>query len=320
MPSTPDSLFFKDYEASAITGFCGNCLDREALKRPDPVWFQTQWARDDAACLIFCGDQPIVDISGDVPRAHFPTRCFELFNADLEATAFLGVDDDGRPLFASLARLDEAAVEAAGPYKVVNLRSLALQGELTPAGLGALAQGRSLLHWHAKHQFCANCGAPTAIAEGGYRRDCAACDHKHFPRTDPVAIWLTLSGDKCLLGRSGRFAETMYSCLAGFIEPGETIENAVRRENFEESGVRIGRVAYHASQPWPFPASLMVGCYAEALSSDIVMDEAELVDCRWFSRDELALMHRREHPDGLTTPPNISIAYRLISDYLARTE
>jgi len=316
MPTYPDSLFFNTYEASAITGFCGNDLNREALKRPDAAWFEEQWTRVDAKCLFFCGELPIMDMSGDVPSPYFPATSFDRFAGNRETTLFLGFGADERPLFGSLAGLDEEAVEAAGPYKLINLRSLAMQGFLTGADIGALAQGRSLVHWHAKHQFCANCGVATKIAEGGYRRDCDACDHKHFPRTDPVAIWLTLSGDKCLMGRSGRFADNMYSCLAGFIEPGETIEDAVRRENFEESGIRVGRVSYHASQPWPFPASLMVGCYAEALSTEIDMDEEELVDCRWFSRDEVALMQKGEHPDGLTTPPDFSIAYRIISDWV----
>lgn len=316
MSSHPDSLFFRTYEASAITGFCGNRLNREALKRPDAHWFEAQWSREDALCLFFCDDLPILDVSDETPNPYFPTSAFERFKGNRETTLFLGIDEENRPLFGSLAGLDEEAVEAAGPYKLINLRSLALQGFLTPADIGALAQGRSLVHWHQKHQFCANCGAGTTITEGGYRRDCAACDHKHFPRTDPVAIWLTVRGDECLMGRSGRFADNMYSCLAGFIEPGETIEDAVRRENFEEAGIKIGQVNYHASQPWPFPASLMVGCYAEALSTEIDMDEEELVDCRWFTRDEVALMQKGEHPDGLTTPPGMSIAYRIISDWV----
>ena len=305
MPLHSDSLFFNSYEASAITGFCGNRLNREALHRPDRAWFETQWARNDANCLYFVEDRPILDVGAEKPDPYFGPGDFDRFKADPETTVFLGMGEDNCPLFASLAGLDEAGVESFARLKLINLRSLAIQGALSPADIGAMTQGRSLTHWHDKHQFCSNCGVRTTITEGGYRRDCAACDHKHFPRTDPVAIWLTISGDNCLMGRSGRFADSMYSCLAGFIEPGETIEDAVRRENFEEAGMKIGRVTYHASQPWPFPASLMVGCYAEALSKEIDMDEEELVDCRWFTRDEVALMLKGEHPDGLTTPPDI---------------
>ena len=306
---------FTDYEASAITGFCGNELDREALRRPDAAWFEAQWKAEHSRTLFFVGDRPILDITGERLRAEFGNGCFEEFRADLETTVYLGTD--GRiPLFASLADVGEETVEAGGNRKLIDLRSLARSGELLPRELGALAQARSLLHWHGTHRFCANCGAPTKIAEGGYRRDCDACGAKHFPRTDPVVIWLTLSGDNCLLGRSGRFAASMFSCLAGFVEPGETIENAVRRENFEEAGMKVGRVAYHCSQPWPFPASLMIGCYGEALGTDIDMDAEELVDCRWFSRDEVAKMLVGEHPDGLTTPPDFSIAYRIIKDWV----
>ena len=125
---------------------------------------------------------------------------------------------------------------------------------------------------------------------GGYRRDCPNCGAEHFPRTDPVVIMLAIDGERCLLGRQARFAPGMYSCLAGFVEPGETIEDAVRRETAEEAGITVGRVRYHASQPWPFPSSLMIGCHAEALSRDIVRDDAELEACRWFSRAEVRAM------------------------------
>ena len=118
-----------------------------------------------------------------------------------------------------------------------------------------------MLFWHQRHGFCAVCGSPTTVALGGYRRDCAACGAQHFPRTDPVAIMLIHDGDRALLGRQARFKTGMYSCLAGFVEPGETLEDAVRRETFEEAGIKVGRVAFHASQPWPFPSSLMLGCH-----------------------------------------------------------
>ena len=139
-----------------------------------------------------------------------------------------------------------------------------------------------------------------------------ACGTEHFPRTDPVAIMLAVTGDRCLLGRGRHFAPGMYSALAGFIEPGETIENAVRRETFEEAGIRLGRVVYHASQPWPFPYSLMIGCFGEALNEDIHADMNELEDCRWFARDEV-LRHARQEPSGgIFVPPEGAIAHHLI--------
>ena len=150
------------------------------------------------------------------------------------------------------------------------------------------------------------------MAQGGYRRDCPACNAQYFPRTDPVAIMLAIDGDRCLMGRQARFAPGTYSCLAGFIEPGETIEDAVRREIAEEAGIRIGAVVYHASQPWPFPMTLMIGCFAQATSTEIVPDTDELEDCRWFTREETLAMLAGEHADGLATPPRMAIAHTLI--------
>jgi NAD+ diphosphatase len=146
------------------------------------------------------------------------------------------------------------------------------------------------------------------MKSGGWKRFCTSCEAEHFPRTDPVAIMMAVKGDKCVLGRQSRFPPGMYSCLAGFIEPGETIENAVRRELFEEAGVKTGAVRYLASQPWPFPGSMMIGCIAEALDDALVIDGEELEDARWFSRDEVISMIKGEHPDGLLAPQPIAIA------------
>jgi NAD+ diphosphatase len=187
-----------------------------------------------------------------------------------------------------------------------------VQGLVEPAHLPLIAEAKAVLHWHLRHRFCSNCGAPTAVTQAGWKRNCPQCETEHFPRTDPVAIMLAVIGDQCLLGRSPRFVPTMWSCLAGFIEPGEAIEDAVRRETHEEAGITCGRVAYFQSQPWPFPSSLMIGCHAEALSHDIVVDRTELEDARWFNKAEVASMLLRKHPQGLTTPPPVAIAHHLI--------
>ena len=175
-----------------------------------------------------------------------------------------------------------------------------------------LAAAKALMHWHARHRFCSNCGAPTEVAVAGWRRDCPVCKAMHFPRTDPVVIMLAVDGDACLLGRQPRFPKGMYSALAGFVEPGETIEAAVRREIREEAGVACGAVQYFASQPWPFPASLMIGCFAEAESRSLEVDRVELEDARWFSRDEAIALLERRHPDGLTAPTPMAIAHHLL--------
>jgi NAD+ diphosphatase len=229
---------------------------------------------------------------------------------------FLGLLD-GTPRFGlGLKRDTVEPLKTRADLHVADLRSIAVQGLVAPEHLPPIAEAKALLHWHARHRFCSNCGAATDVAEAGWRRDCAACAGQHFPRTDPVAIMLAVDGENCLLGRSYRFLPNMWSCLAGYVEPGEAIEDAVRRETAEEAGIRCGKVVYFASQPWPFPSSLMIGCHAEAISREIVVDRSELEDARWFSRDEVASMLLRRHPDNLTTPPPVAIAHHLIRSWV----
>lgn len=224
---------------------------------------------------------------------------------------------DGAPVFAAAVPETFAETCAADPaVRAHDLRSLAAEGLVAPHELGLLATAKSILGWHARNGFCAQCGSATTLAAGGFRRECAACGTHHFPRVDPVVIMLIRRGDSCLLGRSPRFKESMYSCLAGFLEPGETIEDSVRRETFEEVGLRIGAVAYHASQPWPFPSSLMIGCVADSLDETIVIDPVELVDARWFPRTEVARMLAGTHPDGLSVPPPMAIAHLLMRSFV----
>jgi len=292
-------------EPSAAVGYAGNRIDRRSeLRTPDSV----PTALKDAAArfYLFRGDPPLIK-AGQEPL--FSLSEAEALGIDREHVVLLGWSAAG-PRLAAMAPesvpIDEARMSA------VNLRSLAVADELSAEHLGGLAQARSLLNWHGRHRFCSNCGAPTRMALGGYRRDCPGCAVEHFPRTDPVVIMLAIDGDRALLGRSARFQAKSYSCLAGFMEPGETIEDAVRRETHEESGVRIGRVRYFASQPWPFPASLMIGCHGEALSTEITRDETELEDCRWFARDEIRAMLAGTHPEGLVTPVRMAIAHHVI--------
>jgi NAD+ diphosphatase len=222
----------------------------------------------------------------------------------LHETIFLGLLD-GAPRFG--AGLEAAAVEA---------RTIAVQGAVATEHVPPLAEAKAVLGWHARHRFCPNCGAATRLTQGGWRRDCPVCKAEHFPRTDPVVIMLPVAGDRCVLGRSPRFPQTMWSCLAGFCEPGETIEEAVRREVAEEIGLVCAEVTYFASQPWPFPSSLMIGCHALAVTDEIVIDESEIEEARWFDRAELKLMLARTHPQQLTTPPPIAIAHHIIRDFI----
>lgn len=178
---------------------------------------------------------------------------------------------------------------------------------------GILAQSRAQLDWHARHGFCSVCGERTESGKGGHVRKCESCGAEHFPRTDPVAIMVTYKGDKCVLGQSrGRLSRTgMYSALAGFIDQGEAIEEAVRREVMEEAGIEVGDVKYHSSQPWPFPSSLMIGCHAEALSTEINQDNEEMADVRWFDREQILRALDEKDPD-LKVPGRIAIAHHII--------
>lgn len=312
--------FVHPNDPSNLLGYASGDLDRLSEKRDDAEWIAAQRAAASARFVLFSGDRPVIAIGDSLAICHGRAQA-EALGADFAECPLLGFR--GKiPFFAAAVPAGEEAEEkirASGPLKAIDLRSLAVDGELDPADLGLLAQARSLMHWHQTHRFCSRCGAPSEMRQGGYRRDCGACGGLHFPRTDPVAIMLTIDGDRCLLGRQPRFVEGMYSALAGFIEPGETIEAAVRRETWEEAGIRAGAVRYHASQPWPFPASLMIGCHVEALSTEIAMDETELEDCRWFHREDVALMLMRTHPKGWMAPPPMAIAHILMKAFVERT-
>jgi NAD+ diphosphatase len=231
-------------------------------------------------------------------------------------SVFLGLMD-GAPRFA--LAIEPAAMETLKTrdgFEISDLRTIAVRGMVEEEHLPPLAEGKSLLLWNSRRRFCSNCGGETRVVEAGWRRDCPNCKMQHFPRTDPVVIMLAIDGDRCLLGRSGRFATNSWSCLAGFVEPGETIEEAVRREVREEAGIVVGEVKYFRSQPWPFPSSLMIGCHAKALSQDLVVDHNELEGARWFDREEVASMLARQHPEGLITPVPIAIAYHIIRTWV----
>jgi NAD+ diphosphatase len=300
-------------------GYTGSVLDRASELRHDPVAIATLAADPRSRTLVIGGElvclrkgEPFND-----PTFTFAHAAALVPEADqTREPVFLGRNGDGA-LFA--VAIDPDATKALGSRSellVTDLRSLATGALVAPEHLPPLAQAKSLLGWHSRHRFCSNCGALTQPLEAGWRRDCAACGTEHFPRTDPVVIMLAIHGERCLLGRQSRFAKGMWSCLAGFVEPGETIEDAVRRETLEEAGIVCGRVAYFASQPWPFPMSLMIGCHAQALTTELKVDRSELEDARWFAREEVAAMVLRRHPDGLTATHPFAIAHHIIRAWL----
>jgi NAD+ diphosphatase len=231
-------------------------------------------------------------------------------------TVFLGFAGEAPRFGIGIAPATAEKLKGHEEFMVSDLRSIAVQGLVDAVHLPPIAEAKALLHWHARHRFCSNCGNATYLVDGGWKRFCPKCEAEHFPRTDPVVIMLAVTGERCLLGRSPRFVPGMWSCLAGFIEPGESFEDAVHRETLEEAGISCGRVAYFRSQPWPFPTSLMIGCHAEALTTDVTVDRAELEDARWFDKEEIALMLVRKHPQGLTTPPPVAIAHHIIRSWM----
>lgn len=296
------------HEPSRSVAFGGNVLDRQSELRSDDA-AEKALAQTSARLLLMRGGRLYTKLSGEALDPFFDVEGASALQAVLAQAVLLGHCETG-PVLAVPAGIEPE--QLAETFKAIDVRSLYAQGLLRKADLGSVAQGAALLAWHANHRFCGRCGHETQMRAGGYKRACPNCGTEHFPRTDPVAIMLAVRPDKCLMGRSRHFAPGMYSALAGFIEPGETIENAVRRETLEESGIRIGRVIYHASQPWPFPYSLMIGCFGEALNEDIQADLNELEDCRWFSREEVVAALEGRHPDGITVPPAGAIASCLI--------
>lgn len=292
-------------------GYSASPIERAAERRSDADGLRAFENDGRARVYVIGGDLVVLRKDG--------SRLDPLFaRADAGAlgrateTAFLGLMDRAPRFAVAIEPAAAASLKTSDNLEVFDLRSIAVRGLIDAEHLPLLAEGKALLHWHARHRFCPNCGVATHLVEAGWRRDCPACNTQHFPRTDPVAIMLPVAGERCVLGRSHRFQPGMWSCLAGYIEPGETIEDAVRRETREEAGIACGRVAYFASQPWPFPTSLMIGCHAEAITHDIVIDRTELADARWFDRKEVAQMILRRHPEGFTAPAPVAIAYHII--------
>ena len=276
--------------------FSGAALDRAAAQRRDPDWLEARRADPHARSVVMSDEGVLID------GGHLAT---EAPGAD---AVFLGLMEDV-PVFAHhIGDAQPARGHAAG------LREAATELPATEAALAAYAG--SLLAWHRRHSFCANCGSPTEPHDGGHERFCPACEAHHFPRTDPVVIVRVTDGaDGILLGRQARWPEGRFSLLAGYVEPGETLEDAVRREVLEESGVALDSVTYVASQPWPFPSSLMLGFSALAARGEAAPGDDELAEVRWFERDEVERAARGEGP--LMLAPPYSIARRLIDAWLA---
>jgi len=296
-------------------------LERMGEKRSDPAWIAARLADQNSRFLLLIDLE--LSVQSDADRTDTSIRWYsatELKELGLDPAdaIFLGLDENGRCCFAAdfwrakTPSLDQG-LDRVEP--LVDLWSLALQAALSPQDLAIVGEARALAAWHQVHRCCGRCGARTRRRDGGWKRQCWACQQSYFPRSDPAVIMLISHGERCLLGRHNQFRPNFYSVLAGFVEPGEDIEDAVRRETLEEAGVEVGQVDYVGSQPWPFPHSLMIGCRGEALTTDLKPDETELDDVRWVEREDVKLMLANEHAEGLIVPGRLSIAHFLIRQF-----
>jgi len=286
-----------------MLSFTGNPLDRASAARPGEAWIAARRAA--GHFLPFWQMKPLLTSQGRT--AFLPWRA----EWEGRTTIFLGLDSE-TPFFAVDLGKDEPAPELEGEFRDMRAAAFVLpKRETAIAG-----QAKALLDWHERHGFCPNCGHATEVKDGGYRRVCPQCCAEHFPRTDPVVIMLPIFGDECLVGRNVRFVNGLFSAFAGFVEPGESMEEAVRRELKEETALQVGVVRYHKSQPWPFPSSLMLGCYAEALSKDFTIDGGEIVEARWVTKDAARRWLKDEVLDEMRVPAVIAIAHYLIRDWV----
>ncbi|GAA4425411.1 NAD(+) diphosphatase [Pontibacter saemangeumensis] len=294
--------------------FSHNPLNRFSELRPDAEYIQALWRQQEARVLVVHETLSLLqELGPGTKAAKLYGREAELLATQAEVLVYLG-SEDGVPHFAiGLEGMQEQLPGMLGAgYSLADLRASA--PELPEPDAALLAYARGMVHWNLRHRFCPNCGSPTRSTHAGHVRECTntACNGHHFPRTDTAVIVLISEGDACLLGRQAIWPKGMYATIAGFLEPGETLEQAVAREAKEETGVELETITYHSSQPWPFPSSIMVGFSATASNRIIYRETDELEDARWFSRSELACGLQ----DGsLRLPTAISISYRLIRDW-----
>jgi NAD+ diphosphatase len=295
MPNRPNSL----------PGFVGGTLDRADHVRTNADLLHAAFGHSGASRLVLEGLEP-VEADGLLVTQALPP------GAVLADHALLGVDGD-RPIFVTL---DPAAPHAGLQSPAV----WALAGHLPPDQLALYGTARSLIDWHARHGFCSTCGSSTTPTKGGWQRSCGTCGAEHFPRVDPVTIMLAEHQDRILLGRQARFPPGRYSALAGFVEPGETIEEGVARELWEEAGITVHSVRYVMSQPWPFPSSLMIACIAQADDDALTLDRTEIEDAFWCDAAGVraALTHAPDAP--FQAPPPMAVAYHLLTHWLERID
>ena len=292
--------------------FAGNPLDRASAKRADPAWIADRLAEPAALSVAIWNGRPLVETgaSGAPQLAYLSAAVASELAGGPERLLFLGLWKE-TPVFA--LDFEGADDPADGPLEGLgrfdDLRTIALT--LPPADAAIAATAKGVFEWRRRHQYCAACGAASQVAEAGWKRVCPACAAEHFPRTDPVVIMLPVKGERCLVGRQAAWPKGVYSALAGFLEPGETIEEACARELSEEAGLITRRVHYHSTQPWPYPSTLMIGLIAEVENEDAVADQDELDEVRWLTREEARQLIAETHASA-RAPGAMAIAHQLI--------
>lgn len=292
--------------------FAGNPLDRAAERRLDVAWLERQATDASALYLALWEKKPLLEPAADgrLQIAYLPAGIAVELAPSPEDRLFLGLWKDS-PVFAAeiAGESDPTLGPLAGMGAFEELRGAALRLTGPEAAICATAKG--VFEWRARHRFCAACGHESDVADGGWKRVCPACRLEHFPRTDPVVIMLALHQGRCLMGRQASWPPKMYSALAGFVEPGETIEEACARELMEEAGLKATAVRYHSSQPWPYPSSLMIGLFADVDSDETTPDQTELEAVRWFTKAEARAVLAGQDPE-VRSPSPMAIAHTLL--------
>jgi len=292
--------------------YAGNPLDRGERERRDDEWLAAR-ARDPKSRFLPMLDLKVLITGGSQAELGW-LGIDDLTRLGVDsAPVFLGTTGDASHFVVDISKCEPAAQELGESPQMKFEDARTATEVLSGPDSGIVAQARAQVNWHDRNGYCAICGHETFMKRGGQVRQCSKCDAQNYPRTDPVIITVVSGGDRCLLGRSrGRGSPSnRYSALAGFVDQGESIEEAVAREVMEEAGIKVGNVRYHSSQPWPFPSSLMIGCHADAVTTDISMDDQEMADVRWFSREEVLLALSGES-EILAVPAPIAIAHHLI--------